>query len=188
MVQFVSMFDLPGRLLGKRLKWTTLTTQTRAVVTVVFLVVVTGGLGILSVFTSYSYTSLLILGVFYGVMLSYPVTRFFGPKVQSIVTGFLGGLTLGNIGTQEAKLRAWIIGLSNWIKQQVASANPPPRLNDAIVASIWTTMLIALAILAANTYFANQSANPVGNPVPKPPSPALPEGGRQLAQNASTVN
>lgn len=181
--QFVTMFDLLGNLLGPRFRWGNMKTQTKAVLMVIVLVVVTVGFGALAVFTTYSYTSLLALGVFYGVVLSYPVTRFFGPKVQSIVTGFLGGLTMGNIGTQEAKLRAWIIALGNWIKQQIAATNPPPRLHEAIVCSIWTAILIAFAILAANIYFANQSTNPVGNRVPAPP-PVSPDQGRQLAQNA----
>lgn len=174
MPQFISMFDVLDISLAQRFKWTAFSPQAKAIIAVVGLLLVTFSLGAAAVFTTHSLIPLLILGVVYGVILSYPLTKFFGPKIQSLVTGFLGGVSLGNIGTQEAKLRAWIIALGNSIKQLVASAHPPEGLSDAIVYSIWTAIIVAFFILAANAYFANQKTNPVGNPIPPPlPAPAI---------------
>jgi hypothetical protein len=121
------------------------------------------------------------LGIFYGVVLSYPITRFFGPKLQSLATGFLSGITLGNIGTQQAKVRAYIINLGEWIKQQVATAHPTSsasaaNLDDAIVRAVWTAIVICLAILAAN------AGSQVGNPdQPAPADHPAPPTGEQHA-------
>lgn len=158
--------------------WRKASGQTKAILSVVVLAVVTLILCALAVYTPFVYLFLLPLGIFYGVVLSYPVIRFFGPKLQSLVTGFLGGITIGNIGTQEAKLRSYVILAGEKIKEAIVGLNPPDTvkaasLDGAIVWSIWTAILICLAILAANAYFANKEGNPVGQPVPAP-QPAQP--------------
>ena len=166
--------------------WRKASGQTKAILSVVVLAVVTLILGALAVYTPLVYLFLLPLGIFYGVVVSYPVIRFFGPKLQSLATGFLGGITIGNIGTQEAKLRSYVIVAGEKIKEAIVGLNPPDtaraaRLDGAIVWSIWTAILVCLAILAANAYFANKDGNPVGQPVPAgppaqqaPPVPPVP--------------
>jgi len=161
--------------------WGKASIQTKAVGSVVAVAAVTLGLGAIAVLTPWAYLSLLPLGIFYGVVLSYPITRFFGPKLQSLATGFLGGITIGNIGTQQAKLRAYIIDLGEWIKQQVVAVNPASsaraaHLDGAIVWAVWSAILICLAILGANAYYANKEGNPVGRPDQPAPSaqPAAP--------------
>ena len=143
--------------------------QTKAVLSVVVLAAVTLILGALAIYTPFVYLFLLPLGIFYGVVLSYPVIRFFGPKLQSLAAGFLSGITIGNIGTQEARLRTYVIVAGEKIKETVLKVHPADtaqaaRLDAAIVWSIWTAILICLAIVAANAYFANKDGNPVGQP------------------------
>lgn len=151
--------------------------QIKAIVTVIVLGVVTLGLGSAAILTSYVYVSLLPLGMIYGVVLSYPMISFFGPRVQPMVAGLMGGITLGNVGTQQAKLRALIIGLGDWIKQQVTLIHPAgsaaaAQLNTAIVWSVWMAILICLAILAANAFYANKDGNRVGQQIQPPKAAA----------------
>jgi len=151
--------------------WSKASGQAKAVLSVVTVAGVTLILGVVAVHTGFAFAFLLPLGIFYGVVLSYPVIRFFGPKLQSLATGFLGGITIGNAGTQEAKLRSYVIVAGEKIKELVMGAHPPDtakaaNLDAAIVWSIWTAILICLAILAANAYFANKAGNPVGQQAP----------------------
>jgi len=157
------------------LKWIStglpnLSSQARAIITVIGIGIVTVSLGAAAAFTTYAYPPMIALGAFYGVILSYPVTRFLRPRIQSIVTAFLGGLTAGNIGSEQAKLSSAIVSISKWVKDQVVALHPgaspeATHLNGAITWGIWTCILIALAILAANAYFANHDQNDIGTRV-----------------------
>ncbi len=190
MAQYLTLLDLIG-VSGSLLKSVVArisrrSPQARAIITVIGIGMVTLGLGSAAALTSYVRLPMIALGAFYGVVLSYPVTRFLRPRIQSLVTAFLGGLTAGNIGREQARLSQAIASFSSWIKDEVKALHPggtteAADLNVAIIWGIWTCILIALAILAANAYFANQDKNPVGRPVdaqiPVVPPPVAGPGG-----------
>jgi len=144
--------------------------QTQGLAIVALVALLTIALGSVAVRTNHQFLPLILLGLFYGGLLSYPAIRFLGPRVQSAVAGFTGGVTAGNIGTQQAKLREAVVDLSSWLSTHLASVAPAgaPQLNEAIVWCAWTTIISTLAIMLANAYCANVDSIPVGNVSPVP--------------------
>ncbi|HET9183722.1 MAG TPA: hypothetical protein VFP59_16445 [Candidatus Angelobacter sp.] len=179
---YITLFsELLGKLNRAKLpldSWRNTSIQNKAVVSVVTVAVLTLGLGGVAILSRWVYLCLLPLGIFYGVVLSYPITRFFGPKLQSLATGFLGGITIENIGTQQAKLSAYITAVAGWIKAKVTTVIPAgsarmAKLDNAIMWAVWTAILVCLAILAVNAYYANKEGNPVGQ-LDRPGQPEQP--------------
>jgi len=78
--------------------------QARAIITVIGIGIVTVSLGAAAAFTTYAYPPMIALGAFLRCDFVVSVTRFLRPRIQSIVTAFLGGLTAGNIGSEQAKI------------------------------------------------------------------------------------
>lgn len=83
--------------------WKNLQIHTRALIVGVAIVVITILLGSSSVLTHYHFSTLITLGIFYGIVISKILSQFLAPKIQSLVAGFLSGITAGNIGVQQAR-------------------------------------------------------------------------------------
>ena len=154
-------------------RWKDIPAPKRALIAGVVIVVVTLLLGAAATLTRYAYPPLVILGVFYGVVVSKPLTQFLAPKFQSLLTGFLGGITTGNIGSAGATLRKVISTIGTEINSTVAQIlGSRGDLSGAVTVSLWILILTALVILAANAYYANLDSSPVGNPVAPAGNPA----------------
>jgi hypothetical protein len=156
-----------AHLLSALPRWQTLPGATRALIAGLIIILVTLGLGSVSLLTGHAYVPLILLGVFYGAVSSKLLTQFLGPKIQSAATGFLGGVTAGNIGSKEATLRTWIRSIADAIKDFVTNMNPGTSqhvqyLNQGLVWCVWMAIVTALVILAANAYYANVESSPVG--------------------------
>ena len=147
--------------------WKNLSVHTRALIVGVSIIAVTILFGSLSLLTHYHFSALIALGVFYGIVISKILSQFLAPKIQSLVAGFLSGITAGNIGVQQAKLSAAIHNIANGV-QNVAQGiaritlNADADFNTAIVWGIWIALLTAIMILAANAYYANIESSPIG--------------------------
>jgi len=102
---------------------------------------------------------MILLGMIYGAVSSVPVMKFLGPKIQAAVGGFLGGISVGNIGSKEAAARSMIRSVAQTINEsvtQVFSAIPGTELGKwnymetGIVLCIWTAIVTAFLIVIAN--------------------------------------
>lgn len=148
-------------------RWKLLPVHTRALVVGVSIIAVTILLGSLAVLTHFHFSALITLGVFYGIVISKLMSQFLAPKIQSLVAGFLSGITAGNIGIQQARLSAFIHNVADGIQhiaQSIANdtLHADADFNTAIVWGIWVAVLTAIVILAANAYYANMESSPIG--------------------------
>lgn len=137
----------------------------KAIVIVLSLLLSTFLMGWIAFATSHSYLPLAVLGVFYGVMLSYPATKLLGPKLQSALGGLLGGISLGNIGSGVAKGESAIRSLSKFITTtvgQVLSTVPEVGkaqfLEGGVVLCIWMAIVTMFLIIATNVYLGEGPA------------------------------
>lgn len=156
--------------------WKNLPIHTRALLVGISIIAVTILLGSVAVLTHYHFSALIALGVFYGIVISKILSQFLAPKLQSLVTGFLGGITAGNIGVQQARISAVIHNIANGIQGVALSISsnllhPDADFNTAIVWGIWITILTAIIILAANAYYANTESSAVGHTAQTEPAP-----------------
>lgn len=71
--------------------------QIRATCIVLLLMLVSFLVGWIALCSRHKYLPLAGLGTFYGAVLAYPVTRLFGPRLQSALGGVLGGFSMGNM-------------------------------------------------------------------------------------------
>jgi energy-coupling factor transporter transmembrane protein EcfT len=162
---YITVFDL----LGKRFpRWRNISPANRAVIIGPVIVAVLLSLGGTAIATRYHYMPLMALGVFCGAVVAKVLGKFLAPQIQSHLTLFLGGITTGNIGSSGAGLHKLITGVADQINKLVtlipASAGD---ISGATTLGLWVALLTALAILAANAYYANQQWSPVGNRVEK---------------------
>lgn len=167
-------------------RWHNLSVHARALVVGISIIAVTILLGSLAVLTHYHFSALIGLGVFYGIVISKILSQFLAPKIQSLVTGFLGGITAGNIGMQQARLSAAIHNIANGIQGVALSIasdllHADADFNHAIVWGIWIAILTAIVILATNAYYANTESSLVGStaavPIAAPQPMAAAAGG-----------
>jgi hypothetical protein len=157
-------------------RWNQLQVHTRALIVGVSIIAVTIVLGSLAVLTHYHFSALIALGVFYGIVISKLMSQFLAPKIQSLVAGFLSGVTAGNIGIQQARLSAFIHNIADAIQRVAQSIaintlHADADFNTAIVWGIWVAVLTAIVILAANAYYANMESSPIGLAAPPVPAP-----------------
>jgi hypothetical protein len=152
----------------------------KAIVLVLTLLVVTFTSVTIAFHTKHAYTPLFVLGIFYGVVLSYPATKFLGPKLQAALGGMLGGLTLGNVSSKVASVRSGILALSKQITdtvQQFGNTGPvtmAPYIQTGIVFCVWTTIITVFLIVVVQAYSGEDLAIGAGAAaaVPAPPAPA----------------
>ena len=168
--------------------WKNLQIHTRALIVGVAIIAVTILLGSLSVLTHYHFSSLITLGVFYGIVISKILSQFLAPKIQSLVAGFLSGITAGNIGVEQARMSTAIHNVANGVQgiaQGIVALAPQadPAFNAAIVWAVWIALLTAIMILAANAYYANLESSPVGEAEPAQPAPNAARTGPELVRN-----
>ncbi len=157
-------------------RWSHLQVHTRALIVGVSIIAITILLGSVAVLTHYHFSALIALGVFYGIVISKLMSQFLAPKIQSLVAGFLSGITAGNIGIQQARLSAFIHNIADGIQRvaqsiAIATLHADADFNTAIVWGIWVAVLTAIVILAANAYYANMESSPIGVAAPPVPAP-----------------
>ena len=167
---------LPSSLLAKMQS-----RRIKAIVIVLSLLLSTFVMGWIALATSHIYLPLAALGVFYGVMLSYPATKLLGPKLQSALGGLLGGISLGNISSRVAIGKSAIRSLSQFITvtvQQVVAIIPgDPKaqlLENGVVLCIWMALVTMFLIIATNAYLGEGPALGKSTPAPAPAPPAAP--------------
>jgi hypothetical protein len=151
-------------------RWKDLQIRQRALIAGVGIIVITLLLTITAVFTRFHYGPLVVLGVFLGVIVSKVLTQFLAPKIQSLVTGFLGGVTTGNIASKEASLSKGISALAGFVNTLVASIISKTHASAAdfsgpVMLCIWVAIVTALVIVATNAYYANLESSAVGERV-----------------------
>jgi hypothetical protein len=151
--------------------------KARAIAVVLMLLLASFFAGGIAVFTSHAYLPLAVLGVLFGVLLSYPATTLLGPKLQAALGGLLGGLTLGNISSKVASLRSTILVFSKSITDLVkglglALSNPEKAayVEGAIVYCIWMTIITMFLIVATSAYLEESTSSASGTATPTPPT------------------
>jgi hypothetical protein len=136
-----------------------------AIVLLVFLV--TFYVAWIVVHTEHTYIPLGTLGVFYGIVLSYPATMLLGPQLQSALGGLIGGISLGTLSHKMAYGTTSIRYLSRFISTNVkdaveATVGPYPHaefLENGIVLCIWMALITMLLVIAINAYLKRGSAD-----------------------------
>jgi len=145
---------------------------TKAILIFLLLVLVTGVMGAIAVYTTWKVIPLAILGVFYGVMLSYPATRFFGPKLQSYVAGIVSTITFTNLSSKITAGKTAVVALGAWISEQVKSVIPTATgLQTPVQVAIWFVIVTLLLIMLISLYFVNDNSNKIGDKI-EPPNQA----------------
>ncbi|HEY1936686.1 MAG TPA: hypothetical protein VGJ33_01990 [Candidatus Angelobacter sp.] len=139
-----------------------LSSRAKAIAIVLSVLLITFLLGWAAFSTAHEYLPLAALGVFYGVILSYPATKVLGPRLQSALGGLLGGISLGNVSSKVATGTSAIRALSKFINntvQQVIIVVPDPKaqtLEDGIVLCIWMSLVTMFLIIATNAYLGDR--------------------------------
>ena len=150
--------SLPSSLLAKIQS----SSRIKAISIVLLLLLVSFAMGWIAFFTSHKYLPLAVLGVFYGILLSYPATKLLGPRLQSALGGLLGGISLGNVTSKVTSGTTIIRSLSKFINtsvQQVMASLPGAQfLEDGIVICIWMTLVTMFLIIATNAYLGEGPA------------------------------
>jgi hypothetical protein len=138
----------------------------KAIVIVLSLLLSTFLMGWAAFATSHTYLPLAVLGVFYGVVLSYPATKLLGPRLQSALGGLLGGISLGNIGSRVAKGESVVRSLSKFITSTVGQVlvsvpggGKVQFLEDGVVLCIWMAIVTMFLIIAVNVYLGEGTAS-----------------------------
>lgn len=187
-VLVLALKRLPSSLLAKMQS-----RSVKAIVIVLSVLLSTFLMGWVAFATAHSYLPLAALGVFYGVLLSYPATKLLGPRLQSALGGLLGGISLGNIGSRVAKGESVIRSLSKFITTTVGQvfANVPgvgkaQSLEDGVVLCIWMAIVTMFLIIATNVYLGESTAA-VKSPV-APVSPGAPAAAPAQATAALPAN
>ena len=127
-------------------------------------------------FISYhKYLPMAVLGIFYGVVLSYPATMLLGPKLQSALGGALGGFSVGNIShlinhtTSSIEFLAQLIASA---VQQILAAFQIDLKADFLVDGILLCLCLAivtmLLIIVTSVYLTNDSRREAAAPEPLP--------------------
>lgn len=157
--------------------------RVKAIVIVLSLLLSTFLMGWAAFATAHTYLPLAVLGVFYGVVLSYPATKLLGPRLQSALGGLLGGISLGNIGSRVAKGESVVRSLSKFITSTVGQvlASVPGGgkvqfLEDGVVLCIWMAIVTMFLIIAVNVYLGESTASakaPVAPAVAVPANNAM---------------
>ena len=151
-------------------RWKDLQIRQRALIAGVGIIVITLLLAVTAAFTPFHYGPLVVLGVFLGVIVSKVLTQLLAPKIQSLVAGFLGGVTTGNIASKEASLSKAISALAGFVNALVASIISKTHVSAAdftmpVMLCIWVAIVTALVIVATNAYYANLESSSVGERV-----------------------
>jgi len=152
----------------------------RAIVLVLLVLGASFVAGTIAFFTPHAYLPLALLGVFYGVLLSYPATKLLGPKLQAALGGLLGGITLGNVSSKVASTRSAILAFSKTITQTVqqvvnagmANTAKTGYMETAVVYCIWMTIITMFLIVAISAYLGEGIVTEVSNMVPANPQSA----------------
>lgn len=154
----------------------------KATVLVLSLLLATFMAGSIAFHTTHAYIPMLALGVFYGMILSYPATKFLSPKLQSALAGMLGGISLGNVSSKVASARSAILALSKQISdtvQQLAGAIPgsnamSPYIEAGICFCVWTTLITVFLMVVVQAYLGEdiKSSAPDAALPPPPANPA----------------
>lgn len=160
-----------------------LSKRARAITLVLLLLGLSFVAGAIAFFTSHAYFPLALLGIFYGVILSYPATKLLGPKLQAALGGLLGGITLGNISSKVASVRSGVLALSKFITATVQqtigadmSGNPKtPYIEAAVVYCIWMTIITMSLIVAISAYLEEGLSVTAPEPAAGPPPESKPK-------------
>src|ERR1700761_3948794 len=133
--------------------------RARAICIVLMLLLFTFLMGWIAFISCHKYVPMAVLGIFYGVVLSYPATMMLGPKVQSALGGALGGFSVGNLShlithtTSSLESLAHLIALGVQQMLVVIQVNLDSKLlTDAILFCLCLTIITALLIIITSSY------------------------------------
>ena len=149
---------------SSRLSMIQLSSRAKAITLVLALLLVTFLSVGVAFSTAHTYFPLAVLGVFYGIMLSYPATKILGPKLQSALGGLLGGISLGNLSNKVATGTSAIRSVSQFINnsvQQILGTFPgiskSQYLEDGVVLCIWMALITMFLVIGINAYYQGES-------------------------------
>lgn len=152
--------------------------QVKAICIVLMLLLVTFSMGWIAYITHHKYIPMTVLGIFFGVVLSYPATMMLGPKVQSALGGALGGFSVGNLShlithtTSSLESLAHLIAMAVQQILAIVQLNPEPKpLADAILVCLCMSIVTMLLIIVTSSYLTNDSAQETASQEAVPVSP-----------------
>jgi branched-subunit amino acid transport protein AzlD len=142
--------------------------RSKAITIVLSVLVFSFGTGSIALSTHHKYLPLAVLGIVYGVLLSYPATQLMGPKFQSALGGALGGFSMGNMVHRINHTISSIELMAQWIataiNQILVALQLPPQevsvLTDGIVLCLAMAIVTMLLIIITNVYLADSGAAP----------------------------
>jgi hypothetical protein len=147
--------------------------RVKAISIVLMLLLFSFFMGSIAFISHHKYLPMAVLGIFYGVVLSYPATMLLGPKLQSALGGALGGFSVGNLShlinhtTSSIEFLARLIAAT--LQQVLAAFQVDLKadfLVDGILLCLCLSIVTMLLILITSVYLANDSS-------PKPDDPRL---------------
>jgi len=177
---YITLFDMLAErisALARLPRWGSIRPSTRAVIIGVAVILITLCLGTVANFTSLVFTPLVLLGVFYGAVIAKLLGQFLAPKLQTMTTGFIAGISSGSLGAKESKLIDAIHSTSEFITSLSVSIRPPearnPNFGPAVSLCIWIAICTIVVILGSNSYYANIESSRIGQLAQPVPAPAL---------------
>ena len=140
--------------------------RSKAITIVLSVLVFSFGTGSIALSTHHKYLPLAVLGIVYGVLLSYPATLLMGPKFQSALGGALGGFSMGNMVHRVNHTLSSIELVAQWIataiNQVLVALQIPPQagdvLRDGIVLCLAMAIVTMLLIIITNVYLTDSGA------------------------------
>jgi hypothetical protein len=138
--------------------------RVKAICIVLILLLFSFFMGWVAFISHHKYLPMAVLGIFYGVVLSYPATMLLGPKLQSALGGALGGFSVGNIShliNHTTSSLGFLAQLIASAVQQILAAfqiNPESKpLADGILLCLCLAIVTMILILVTSVYLTNDS-------------------------------
>jgi hypothetical protein len=136
----------------------------KAISIVLMLLLFSFFMGWIAFISHHKYLPMAVLGIFYGVVLSYPATMLLGPKLQSALGGALGGFSVGNIShlinhtTSSIEFLAQVIASAT---QQILAAfqiDLKAEFSvDGILLCLCLAIVTMLLIIVTSVYLTNEN-------------------------------
>jgi hypothetical protein len=140
-------------------------------------ILITLGLGTIANFSRFVFAPFVILGVFYGAVVSKLLGQFLAPKLQTMTTGFIAGISSGSLGAKESKLVDAIHSTSDFITSLSVSIRPlearNPNFSPAVSLCFWIAICTIIVTLGSNAYYANVESSRVGQPIQQNHAPDM---------------
>jgi hypothetical protein len=145
--------------------------RVKAISIVLVLLLFSFFMGWIAFISHHKYLPMAVLGIFYGVVLSYPATMLLGPKLQSALGGALGGFSVGNIShlinhtTSSIEFLARLIAAA--VQQILAAFQVDLKAEffvDGILLCLCLAIVTMFLIIVTSVYLTNDSSHETAAP------------------------